>query len=154
MCATLRTPTAVGSAAGASTTSTALGSRWWGWWAVGVPADDPAIVAGANWLLTHQQACGGWANRPTAYEFPHLRGQGTPTASQTAWALMGLVAAGLPDHPAVTRGIRYLVRMQNDDGTWDEPEFTGTGFPRVFTCDITTTRSTSRFWRCRSGPWQ
>jgi squalene-hopene/tetraprenyl-beta-curcumene cyclase len=100
--------------------------------AVGVPADDPAIVAAANWLLVHQQACGGWGESPDSYEFPHLRGQGSPTASQTAWALMGLLAAGMHDHPAVARGIRYLVLMQNDDGTWDEPEFTGTGFPRVF----------------------
>ena len=63
--------------------------------AVGVPTDDPAIVAGANWLLVHQQACGGWGESPDSYEFPHLRGQGPPTASQTAWALMGLLAAGL-----------------------------------------------------------
>ena len=100
--------------------------------AVGVPTDDPAIVAGANWLLVHQQACGGWGESPDSYESPHLRGQGPPTASQTAWALMGLLAAGLHDHPAVARGVRYLLLMQNDDGTWDEPEFTGTGFPRVF----------------------
>ena len=88
--------------------------------AVGVPADDPAIVAGANWLLVHQQACGGWGESPDSYEFPHLRGQGTPTASQTAWALLGLLAAGMERHPAVARGIRYLIVMQNDDGTWDE----------------------------------
>ena len=100
--------------------------------AVGVSTDDPAVVAGANWLLAHQQACGGWGESPDSYEFPHLRGQGSTTASQTAWALMGLLAAGFHDHPAVTRGIRYLLLMQNDDGTWDEPEFTGTGFPRVF----------------------
>ena len=100
--------------------------------AVGVPADDPTIVAGADWLLAHQQACGGWGESPDSYEFPHLRGQGTPTASQTAWALLGLLAAGMERHPAVIRGIRYLITMQNDDGTWDEAEFTGTGFPRVF----------------------
>ena len=69
--------------------------------AVGVPADDPAIVAGANWLLAHQQACGGWGESADSYEFPQLRGQGTPTASQTAWALMGLLAAGMERHPAV-----------------------------------------------------
>jgi squalene-hopene/tetraprenyl-beta-curcumene cyclase len=100
--------------------------------AVGVPSDDPTIVAGANWLLAHQQDCGGWGESPDSYEFPHLRGQGPTTASQTAWALMGLLAAGLHDHPAVTRGVQYLLLMQNDNGTWDEPEFTGTGFPRVF----------------------
>jgi squalene-hopene/tetraprenyl-beta-curcumene cyclase len=100
--------------------------------AVGVPTDDPAVVDGANWLLSHQQACGGWGESPDSYESPHLRGQGPTTASQTAWALMGLLAAGLDDHPAVARGVRYLLRTQNDNGTWDEPEFTGTGFPRVF----------------------
>jgi squalene-hopene/tetraprenyl-beta-curcumene cyclase len=100
--------------------------------AVGVPTDDPAIVAAAEWLLLHQQACGGWGESPDSYESPHLRGQGTPTASQTAWAILGLLAAGMEHYPAVMRGIRYLTMMQNDDGTWDEAEFTGTGFPRVF----------------------
>jgi squalene-hopene/tetraprenyl-beta-curcumene cyclase len=100
--------------------------------AVGVAADDPTIVAGANWLLAHQQASGGWGESPDSYEFPHLRGQGPTTASQTAWAVMGLLAAGLDDHPAVTRGIQYLLLTQEENGTWDEPEFTGTGFPRVF----------------------
>ncbi len=63
---------------------------------------------------------------------PHLRGQGTTTASQTAWAVLGLMAAGQQAHPAVARGIRFLVERQCPDGTWDEPEFTGTGFPQVF----------------------
>jgi squalene-hopene/tetraprenyl-beta-curcumene cyclase len=100
--------------------------------AVGVPNDDPAIVQAADWLVAHQQACGGWGESADSYESPHLRGQGTPTASQTAWAILGLLAAGMERHPAVMRGIRYLTLMQNDDGTWDEAEFTGTGFPRVF----------------------
>jgi len=99
---------------------------------VGVPADDPAVVDGANWLLAHQQPCGGWGESPESYDHPHLRGQGPVTASQTAWALMGLMAAGLHDHHAVLRGVRYLVSAQNDDVAWHEPEFTGTGFPRVF----------------------
>ncbi len=62
--------------------------------AVGVPCDDPAIVGGANWLLAYQQPCGGWGESADSYAHPHLRGQGVPTASQTAWALMGLIAAG------------------------------------------------------------
>jgi squalene-hopene/tetraprenyl-beta-curcumene cyclase len=100
--------------------------------AVGIPTDDAAVVAGANWLLIHQQPCGGWGESPASYESPQLRGQGPVTASQTAWALLGLLAAGFERHPAVARAVSYLVAMQNDDGTWDEPEFTGTGFPRVF----------------------
>jgi squalene-hopene/tetraprenyl-beta-curcumene cyclase len=100
--------------------------------AAGVAVDDPAVVAGAHWLLAHQQPCGGWGESPRTYSQPQLRGQGTPTASQTAWAVMGLLAAGLEDHAAVKRGIRYLVDRQRDDGAWEEPEFTGTGFPRVF----------------------
>jgi len=98
----------------------------------GVPADDPAVVAGANWLLAHQQPCGGWGESPDTYGDPKLRGQGPPTASQTAWAVMGLLAAGLEGHPAVARGVRFLVDKQEDDGSWEEPEFTGTGFPQVF----------------------
>ncbi len=100
--------------------------------AVGVPPDDPAVAAGANWLLAHQQASGAWGESPQSYEVPQLGGQGPPTASQTAWALLGLVAAGLERHPAVARGVRYLTVAQQEDGSWDEPEYTGTGFPRVF----------------------
>ncbi len=99
---------------------------------VGVAADDPAVVNGAKWLLAHQQPCGGWGESPDSYEQPHLRGQGPATPSQTAWALLGLLAAGWEDHPAVARGVRYLTDTQLPDGSWAEPEFTGTGFPRVF----------------------
>ncbi len=99
---------------------------------VGVPPDDPAMIAGANWLLAHQQPGGGWGESPDSYEQPQLRGQGEPTASQTAWAVLGLLAAGLEWHPATIRGIRYLVRTQRADGAWHETQFTGTGFPRVF----------------------
>lgn len=100
--------------------------------AVGVPANDPAVKAGAAWLVATQQPCGGWGETPASYDDPALKGQGTPTPSQTAWALLGLMAAGLHDSPAVRRGIAYLMETQNPDGTWDEPEYTGTGFPRVF----------------------
>jgi len=100
--------------------------------AVGVPHDDPAVAAGACWLIAHQQPCGGWGESPDSYEDPTLRGQGTPTASQTAWAVLGLMAAGLHDHPATRRGMEFLVDRQLADGSWYEPEFTGTGFPRVF----------------------
>jgi len=100
--------------------------------AVGVPADDPVVAAGVNWLLAYQQDNGGWGESPDSYEKPELRGQGMTTASQTAWALLGLIAAGLEDHPAVIEGVRFLVLTQEADGSWDEPEFTGTGFPCVF----------------------
>jgi len=100
--------------------------------AVGVPTDDPAIVAGKNWLLAHQQPSGGWGESLDSYADPKLRGQGKETASQTAWAVMGLLAAGLYDHPATQRGIRFLLDHQEADGTWLESEFTGTGFPLVF----------------------
>ena len=99
---------------------------------VGVPTDDPAIVAGAQWLLAYQQPNGGWGESPDSYTDPRLRGQGPTTASQTAWAVLGLLAAGLEGHPAVLRGIQYLLETQQRDGTWQETEFTGTGFPRVF----------------------
>jgi squalene-hopene/tetraprenyl-beta-curcumene cyclase len=100
--------------------------------ACGVPADDPIIKRGAAWLLSHQHACGGWGESADTYEQPELRGEGPLTASQTAWALLGLMAAGLHNHPAVERGIYYLLDTQRPDGGWDEFEFTGTGFPRVF----------------------
>jgi squalene-hopene/tetraprenyl-beta-curcumene cyclase len=100
--------------------------------AVGLPPSDPSIVRGSNWLLAHQQPTGGWGESPDSYAQPHLRGQGPTTASQTAWAVMGLIAAGHARGAAVTRGIGYLLKRQRDDGTWHEEEFTGTGFPQVF----------------------
>jgi len=100
--------------------------------AVGVPANDPAMTAGAEWLRKHQQPCGGWGETARSYEDPSLRGQGAPTASQTAWALLGLIAAGQPQSAAALRGVRFLLDNQRDDGGWDETEFTGTGFPLVF----------------------
>ncbi len=99
---------------------------------VGVQKDDPLIAAGADWLVAHQQPCGGWGESPDTYENPLLRGQGPVSASQTAWALLGLMAAGRENTPAVKRGVQRLVDTQQDDGRWREDEFTGTGFPRVF----------------------
>ena len=99
---------------------------------VDLPRDDSAVIAGANWLLSYQQSSGGWGESPDSYAEPSLRGRGPVTASQTSWALLGLMAAGLHQHPAVARGIRYLLTTQQGDGTWDETQFTGTGFPQVF----------------------
>lgn len=100
--------------------------------AVGVPNDDPAIIAGSQWLLACQQECGGWGESPDSYEVGGRPGVGPATPSQTAWAISGLVSAGLEHHPAVARGIQFLIDHQNEDGTWDEPEVTATGFPCVF----------------------
>ena len=100
--------------------------------AVGLKGDDPAMAAGANWLLACQQPSGAWGESPDSYARPELRGRGPATASQTAWALMGLIASGHARSHAVLRGIGYLLATQRDDGTWDESEFTGTGFPQVF----------------------
>jgi squalene-hopene/tetraprenyl-beta-curcumene cyclase len=96
---------------------------------IGLSGDDPSVAAGANWLLSRQQPCGGWGESPESYADPRRRGRGEPTASQTAWALMGLLAAGLEAHPAVARAVQFLVDTQVDDGTWAEEPFTGTGFP-------------------------
>ena len=100
--------------------------------AVGVPTNDPIMAAGANWLLSCQQASGAWGESADSYARPELRGKGPATASQTAWALLGLIASGHARGHAVLRGAGYLLATQRDDGTWDEPEFTGTGFPLVF----------------------
>ena len=67
-----------------------------------------------------------------SYKWPELRGQGPSTASQTAWAIMGLLAGGEEKSPEVSKGIQYLLRNQNPDGTWDEIDFTGTGFSKAF----------------------
>ncbi len=100
--------------------------------AAGIRADAPEIRRGAAWLRTVQNSDGGWGESPASYDDPALRGCGPSTASQTAWALMGLMAAGERDSPAVARGIRFLLEAQDADGSWPEDEFTGTGFPRVF----------------------
>jgi squalene-hopene/tetraprenyl-beta-curcumene cyclase len=100
--------------------------------AVGVPAADPAVVAAADWLEATQQPDGGWGETPESYADPALAGVGPPTASQTAWAVAGLVAAGRRDSRAVRRGVRWLVERQESDGSWRQREFTGTGFPKVF----------------------
>jgi len=100
--------------------------------AVGVPADDVAVRSGADWLASVQQADGGWGETPDSYADPALAGVGTPTASQTAWAVAGLIAAGRGDSRAVRHGVRWLVERQEADGSWRQREFTGTGFPKVF----------------------
>lgn len=98
----------------------------------GVSPSDPRICRAVDWLWNHQQECGGWGETACSYDDPTLRGTGVPTASQTAWALLGLIAAGKADSSSARRGVEYLLNTQQPDGTWHETQFTGTGFPRVF----------------------
>ncbi|MDA0658264.1 MAG: squalene--hopene cyclase [Planctomycetota bacterium] len=100
--------------------------------AAGVPTTDISMQLGARWLLQCQQPEGGWGESADSYADPRLRGCGPLTPSQTAWALLGLMAAGHARSAAVLRGIHYLLSTQQSDGTWVEDEFTGTGFPMVF----------------------
>jgi squalene-hopene/tetraprenyl-beta-curcumene cyclase len=94
---------------------------------------QPYIQRAVQWLIAHQNADGGWGESCTSYEAPlTYRGIGVSTASQTAWALMGLLAAGEARHAVVARGVDFLLRTQTAEGTWYEPEFTGTGFPKYF----------------------
>jgi squalene-hopene/tetraprenyl-beta-curcumene cyclase len=100
--------------------------------AVGVGGDDPLVSRAAEWLEAHQQPDGGWGESPESYADRDLAGIGPVTASQTAWAIKGLVAADRADSTAVAQGIRWLADRQEPDGSWQQREFTGTGFPLVF----------------------
>ena len=98
----------------------------------GIDPADPMIRRAARWFVAAQNDDGGWGESCASYEDPGLKAQGPSAASQTAWALMGLMCAGESNSDAVRRGLDYLVRTQRNDGTWDEDVFTGTGFPKVF----------------------
>jgi squalene-hopene/tetraprenyl-beta-curcumene cyclase len=101
--------------------------------AAGFTPDAPAMIRGARWLLTVQNEDGGWGENGDSYSLDYRGYTAAPsTASQTAWALLGLMAAGACHDHAVARGIAYLLHTQNADGLWDEALFTATGFPRVF----------------------
>jgi squalene-hopene/tetraprenyl-beta-curcumene cyclase len=99
--------------------------------AAGQSPDSSAIRRAVDWLEQHQNVDGGWGEDLRSYTDPTWRGRGASTASQTAWALMALLAAR-PGSPAVGRGIGWLVETQRADGNWDEPFYTGTGFPGDF----------------------
>jgi squalene-hopene/tetraprenyl-beta-curcumene cyclase len=101
--------------------------------AAGVDSAAPEMRSAADWLVAHQRADGGWGESEDSY-WPGISQGEAPysTASQTAWAVLGLMAAGAVEHPAVDRGIAYLIATQRPDGGWDEPWFTAVGFPRVF----------------------
>jgi squalene-hopene/tetraprenyl-beta-curcumene cyclase len=98
----------------------------------GIPADDARVRAAVRWLEGAQHEDGGWGEDLRSYDDPAWIGRGASTASQTAWALLGLLAAGEREGDAVRRGIEWLARTQRPDGTWDEPWYTGTGFPGDF----------------------
>jgi len=120
---------------------------WFGRWGAnhvyGTGAALPALVAmgahqydrpvrrAVDWLVAHQNADGGWGEDLRSYRDLHWRGRGDSTASQTAWALLALLAAGETGEPT-DRGAAWLAETQRPDGTWDEPFFTGVGFPGDF----------------------
>ncbi|MGQ9590978.1 MAG: squalene--hopene cyclase [Planctomycetota bacterium] len=99
---------------------------------IGEDMSKPYVRRAVDWLLRVQLPDGGWGERADTYEDPSRKGKGPSTASQTAWALMGLLAAGEGGGPAVRRGVRFLLEGQTAEGSWEEDEWTGTGFPRVF----------------------
>jgi squalene-hopene/tetraprenyl-beta-curcumene cyclase len=122
---------------------------WWGRWGVnyiygtwsalaglngaGLAADDASMKRGADWLIQIQNPDGGWGENCDSYKLDYKGYEPAPsTASQTAWALMGLMAAGQVDHSAVVRGVNWLKATQEKDGLWSQPHYTGGGFPRVF----------------------
>jgi squalene-hopene/tetraprenyl-beta-curcumene cyclase len=103
--------------------------------AIGEDMRQPWIVRARDWLVSCQNEDGGWGETVASYDDPTLKGKGPSTPSQTAWALMGILAAAQPhelDTRAIRRGVAFLTERQNPDGSWTEQETTGTGFPRVF----------------------
>jgi squalene-hopene/tetraprenyl-beta-curcumene cyclase len=109
--------------------------------AAGIRPGRPEIRRAVAWLEARQNPDGGWGEDLRSYHDPSLAGRGASTASQTAWALLALIAAGEADKEgggtgrssdAVDRGVHWLISTQRENGTWDEPWFTGTGFPGDF----------------------
>ena len=101
--------------------------------AVGLGMEDGSVRRAADWLIAIQNADGGWGEDCASYKLDYYGHEPAPsTASQTAWALLGLMAAGAVEHPAVARGIGYLRDTQDADGLWPQAHYTGGGFPRVF----------------------
>jgi len=121
---------------------------WWGRWgvnyiygtfsalvglrAIGVDMTEPWIRRAVQWLKDHQNPDAGWGESCLSDQDSAWRGRGASTASQTAWALIGLLAGEDQISGNVTRGVDWLLERQNEDGAWDEAEFTGTGFPNHF----------------------
>lgn len=121
---------------------------WWGRWgvnylygtwsvlcglsAIGEDLEQPYIKKAVNWIKSRQNIDGGWGETCESYHDRTLMGMGESTPSQTGWALLALMAAGEANSSTVARGIQYLISTQKVDGTWDETQYTGTGFPKYF----------------------
>ncbi len=121
---------------------------WWGRWgvnfiygtwsalaglrAIGEDLDAAHVRRAVAWLKDHQNADGGWGESLRSYDDERWAGRGASTPSQTAWAVLGLLAGEPGIGPEALRGVAYLLRAQTEDGSWDEDLFTGTGFPRHF----------------------
>jgi squalene-hopene/tetraprenyl-beta-curcumene cyclase len=98
-----------------------------------VPAGDSMLQKARDWLISIQNPDGGWGEDGTSYRLDYRGYEAAPsTASQTAWALIGLMAAGAVGHSSVAKGVDFLLRTQDSDGLWTEERYTATGFPRVF----------------------
>ncbi|MDA8428207.1 MAG: squalene--hopene cyclase, partial [Geobacteraceae bacterium] len=100
--------------------------------AIGEDLNQPYIRKAVNWLKSRQNMDGGWGETCESYHDPSLAGIGESTPSQTGWALLSLMSAGEANSSTVARGIQYLIANQKSDGTWDEEQYTGTGFPKFF----------------------
>lgn len=121
---------------------------WWGRWGVnyiygtwqalrGLSAvkedmNQDWIMRSRDWLESCQNPDGGWGETPGSYDHACLKGQGTSTATQTAWAVMGILSFGDPTRPSIQSGIQFLLNTQYADGTWNGDYYTGTGFPKVY----------------------
>src|SRR5205085_2116496 len=100
--------------------------------AIGQDMTQDWILRGRDWLESCQNDDGGWGETCATYDDPSAKGKGESTASQTSWAIMGICACGDLNRSTVQRGLRYLLSTQQADGSWNEPQITGTGFPGVF----------------------
>jgi squalene-hopene/tetraprenyl-beta-curcumene cyclase len=146
------------------------GGSWFGRWGVnhiygtgavvpaliaaGVAPSEPCIKRAVSWLEEHQNGDGGWGEDPRSYDHVEWIGRGAGTASQTAWALLALHAAG-ESSDTLARGVQWLVDTQREDGSWDEPQYTGTGFPSDYYINYHLYRlvfPVMALGRCLTGP--
>lgn len=109
--------------------------------AIGEDMNQDYVRRALLWLKSVQNEDGGWGERCDTYEDSSRKGKGPSTPSQTAWGLMALLACGLVHDPATERAMEHLLNTQKQDGSWDEQEFTGTGFPKVFYLEYTYYRN-------------